>query len=207
VRAQGRRRRHRARLRAGRLVAAATRGDGKIGENVTTNVRTIRSVPLRIAGAPPPLLEVRGEVYIDKADFARLNEENEERGEKTFANPATRRGSLRQLDPAATARRPLKVVVHGLGRVEGISFTSQREAIETAASWGLPTAGARGRVCAGLAEVRAYYEELGASREKIPFEIDGVVIKVNEIPLQRELGARARNPRWRSPTSTRLARR
>ncbi|HZE89037.1 MAG TPA: NAD-dependent DNA ligase LigA, partial [Verrucomicrobiae bacterium] len=181
----------------GRLAVAATRGDGRIGENVTPNARTIRSVPLTLHGDPPALLEVRGEIYMEKADFARLNEENQERGERTFANPRnSAAGSLRQLDSALTARRPLKLLVHGVGRLEGASFARQSEAMERIASWGLPTATRRGRACAGLTAVQAYFDELGAAREAIPFEIDGVVIKVDSIALQRELGARARNPRW-----------
>jgi DNA ligase (NAD+) len=181
----------------GSLVVAATRGDGRTGENVTRNVRTIRSVPLRLRGGPPPLIEVRGEVYIEKDDFARLNAEAEERGEKVFANPRNAAaGSLRQLDPGVTARRPLRILVHGLGRVEGASFATQEEAMRAAAGWGLPTAGRRGRTCAGLAEVQAYYDALAEERERIAYEIDGVVVKVNEIPLQRRLGTRARSPRW-----------
>lgn len=181
----------------GRLAVAATRGDGRVGENVTPNARTIRNVPLALQGDAPPLLEVRGEIYMEKADFARLNEENQERGEKTFANPRnSAAGSLRQLDPALTARRPLRLVVHGIGRLEGAAFTRQSEAMERIAAWGLPAATRRGRICTGLEAVQAYFDELGGAREVIPFEIDGVVIKVDSIALQRELGARARNPRW-----------
>ena len=181
----------------GRLSVGSTRGDGRVGENVTQNIRTIRSVPLRLVGLPPPLVEVRGEVYMDKADFARLNVESEERGERAFANPRNAAaGSLRQLDPAVTSRRPLRLLVHGMGRVEGAAFATQEEAISAAASWGLPTAGRRAALCPDLQALRDYCERLSAEREECPFEIDGVVVKVNEIPIQRELGARARNPRW-----------
>jgi len=181
----------------GRLAVAATRGDGKVGENVTRNVRTIHGVPLRLKGGSPALLEVRGEIYMEKADFARLNTEVEERGERTFANPRNAAaGSLRQLDPAMTARRPLKILIHGLGRVQGASLGTQQEAMEAVAEWGLPTAARRGRLCGDLPAVQAYHDDLARTRESIPFEIDGVAVKVNEVSVQKDLGSRARNPRW-----------
>lgn len=181
----------------GRLSVGATRGDGRVGENVTQNVRTIRGLPLRLVGSPPSLLEVRGEVYMARRDFAALNEEAEERGERTFANPRNAAaGSLRQLDSTVTGRRPLRILVHGTGRAAGTAFATQQEAMEAVSSWGLPTAGERSRLCDDLPSVQSFYEELRNAREGIPYEIDGLVVKVNEIALQRELGARARNPRW-----------
>ncbi len=181
----------------GRLFVGATRGDGRVGENVTQNVRTIRGLPLRLRGSPPSLLEVRGEVYMARGDFALLNEEAEERGERTFANPRNAAaGSLRQLDSAVTGRRPLRILVHGAGRAAGTEFATQQEAMRAVSSWGLPTAAARSRLCEDLSSVQGFYEELLEARGGIPYEIDGLVVKVNEIALQRELGARARNPRW-----------
>jgi DNA ligase (NAD+) len=184
--------------RDGRLEAASTRGDGRTGENVTGNVRTMRSVPLRLMGSPPALLEVRGEIYMEKREFARLNEDAEAAGEKTFANPRNAAaGSLRQLDPRVTARRPLRLIVHGFGRLEGgAPFQTMEEAMQRLAGWGLPTAGARARLVGSLEEVKTYYAKLESGRERIPYEIDGVVVKVNPLDLQRELGVRARNPRW-----------
>jgi DNA ligase (NAD+) len=183
--------------REGLLSVASTRGDGRTGENVTLNVRTIRSVPLRLLGDPPGVLEVRAEVYMEKADFASLNREAEQQGERTFANPRNAAaGSLRQLDPRVTARRPLRVIVHGLGRIRGAGFDTLEEAMEAVRSWGLPTAGAAARLCRDLGGVNQYFGELEAGRERFPYEIDGLVIKVNRLSLQSELGARARNPRW-----------
>jgi len=181
----------------GVLAVAATRGDGKTGENVTPNVRTIKAVPLKLEGKAPALLELRGEVYMDKRDFARLNEEAEEREERTFANPRNAAaGSLRQLDPAVTAKRPLRIRVHGFGRLEGVTFATQEEAMRRIEAYGLPTAGRDGRLCGGLDEVEAYYAETAERRESLTFDIDGVVVKVNDLATQRELGARSRNPRW-----------
>ncbi|HXI02487.1 MAG TPA: NAD-dependent DNA ligase LigA [Candidatus Saccharimonadales bacterium] len=184
--------------REGRLETASTRGDGRTGENVTGNVRTIRSVPLSLLGSPPALLEVRGEIYMDKRDFARLNEDAAASGERTFANPRNAAaGSLRQLDPRVTARRPLRLIVHGIGRLEGgAPFGSMDEAMQQLAGWGLPTAGARAHLAGDLDAVKRYYAKLESGRERIPYEIDGVVVKVNSLDLQRELGVRARNPRW-----------
>ncbi len=181
----------------GNLSVASTRGDGRIGEKVTANVRTIRDVPPSLRGAPPDLLEVRGEVFIEKADFARLNEAAAREGERTFANPRNAAaGSLRQLDPRVTARRPLRMIVHGLGRHPGAEFESQSAAMDSLRAWGLPTAGERGRLFTDLEGVRGYYASLAEARHRIPFEIDGLVIKVDSLALQQELGARSRNPRW-----------
>lgn len=181
----------------GLFKAAATRGDGRVGETVTANVRTIRGVPARLRENAPDRVELRGEVYMNKEDFARFNAEAEERGEKVFANPRNAAaGSLRQLDPKITAGRPLRIMIHGLGQVRGSEFASQREVVESVASWGLPTASKLGALCPDLASIQAYYDDLAARRETIDFEIDGVVIKVDDLKLQRRLGTRARNPRW-----------
>lgn len=183
--------------RSGLLAVASTRGDGRTGENVTANVRTIRSVPLRLRGEAPELLEVRGEVFMDKGDFARMNRQAAVTGERVFANPRNAAaGSLRQLDPGKTASRPLKMIVYGMGRLQGARFETMENVMKALAEWGLPTSGSRARLCTDLGGVRDYYLELSAGRDAIPYEIDGVVVKVNRLDLQAELGARSRNPRW-----------
>jgi DNA ligase (NAD+) len=181
----------------GEYSVASTRGDGTTGEDVTANVRTINGVPLKLRGDVPELLDVRAEVYIGKEEFGRYNEMAREQGEKVFANPRNAAaGSLRQLDPAVTSRRPLRILVHGVGRLSGPVFASQEAVMLACASWGLPTAGAMARRCEGLQEVQHLYQEFIANRETISYEIDGLVIKVDDLATQRELGARARNPRW-----------
>ncbi|HET6372128.1 MAG TPA: NAD-dependent DNA ligase LigA, partial [Candidatus Polarisedimenticolia bacterium] len=186
----------------GRLVMGATRGDGWNGEAVTSNLRTIRGLPLmlrpaRPKGMVPALLEARGEVYMNKEDFAELNRQAEERGEKVFANPRnSAAGSLRQLDPRMTASRPLRILCHGLGRIAGPAPATQEEAIRRLHDLGLATALRLARRCSSLEEVEAYYAKMEAEREKLPFEIDGVVVKVNDIARQERLGLRARSPRW-----------
>ncbi|HKY33513.1 MAG TPA: NAD-dependent DNA ligase LigA [Candidatus Polarisedimenticolia bacterium] len=185
----------------GSFRAGATRGDGWVGEDVSANLRTIRGLPLSLRprkGVPvAPLLEVRAEVYMNKTDFAGLNRQAEERGGKIFANPRNAAaGSLRQLDPRLTAERPLRILCHGLGTVEGPSPATQREAIAWLDALGLPTALRRGRLCAGLEQVELFYAELESARESLPFEIDGVVVKVDDIALQERLGERSRSPRW-----------
>ena len=186
----------------GVLVTASTRGDGWVGEDVTANIRTIRGLPLRLTPTQegvtvPELLEVRGEVYMNKRDFALLNEQADERGEKIFANPRNAAaGSLRQLDPRMTAGRPLRILSHGLGRVEGMTPTSQREAIAQLGSLGLMTAMKWSRLCAGFEEVETHYTELESRRDELPFEIDGMVVKVDDLARQESLGLRSRSPRW-----------
>ncbi len=184
----------------GRLTLGATRGDGTVGEDVTVNLRTIRGLPLRLRprrGAPPARLELRGEVYMNKDDFRDLNARRRERGEEPFMNPRnSAAGSLRQLDPRLTAERPLRILFHGIGRLEGETFTSHAEAMETFAAAGLPTTRPLSKLCAGLDEVRAYHAATLAKRDDLPFEIDGIVVKVDEIPLRERLGVRSRSPRW-----------
>jgi DNA ligase (NAD+) len=188
----------------GVLTGALTRGDGVTGENVFNNIRTIRSVPLNLRGKAPALLEVRGEVLMLKKDFAKLNEQQQEAGDTTFANPRNASaGSIRQLDPRVTAKRPLRMYGYAPGVLEGVNVKSQLEWYETLAKFGLPVVSYEGkkslaRVCEGVDEVVDYYESTLARRHDLPFDIDGVVIKVNSYPLQDQLGAVARSPRWAS---------
>lgn len=185
----------------GLLVLAATRGDGYTGEDVTPNVRTIRQVPLQLlagegAPAPPPLLEVRGEVYMRLDDFARLNTEREASGQPPFANPRNAAaGSLRQLDANITASRPLSIYLYDVGTVEGHSFPTQGVLLDTLPRWGLPVCD-QVRVVSGLDELLAYHAELEARRDSLPYEIDGVVYKVDDRSLHEVLGVRTRSPRW-----------
>ncbi len=184
----------------GVLTAASTRGDGYLGEGITANVKTIRSVPLVLAGKekglPPTLLEVRGEVFIGKAGFRRLNEERVRRDLTPFANPRNAAaGSLRQLDPRVTAKRPLEVFFYGIGRMTGRQVDSQREILRCLRSLGLrinPLI--RAEVTIG--EAVDYYRKLSARRHGLGYEIDGVVIKVDRILDQQRLGATSRSPRW-----------
>jgi DNA ligase (NAD+) len=197
----------------GALAVASTRGDGRIGERVTENVRTIkRGVPLRLldtkparvkpagdgasAAGPPELLEVRGEVYMEREPFRELNRRLLEAGQEAFANPRNAAaGSLRQLDPRITAGRPLAFQVHGLGRVRGAAWATHAAALEDLAALGLrvvrPLA-----VGVGLGPVLEAYGRLVDGRDALPYEVDGIVVKVNDLALREELGATARHPRW-----------
>ncbi|MDZ7369545.1 MAG: NAD-dependent DNA ligase LigA [candidate division KSB1 bacterium] len=182
----------------GRLQTASTRGDGTVGENVTQNIRTIRSIPLVLhgTGAELPLLEVRGEVILGTRAFEQLNRERAERGEPLFANPRNAAaGSLRQLDPAVTAERPLDMFCYGIGRFEGIEITSQWQLLQLYKEWGLKV-NPFIRLCKGLAEVKAYHAEMLERRPTLPYEIDGVVVKVNSFAQQAELGIKTKSPRW-----------
>ena len=184
----------------GVLTVGSTRGDGVTGEDITRNLRTIRSVPLRLleekARPLPSRLEVRGEVYLPVEPFRRLNREREERGEQVFANPRNAAaGSLKQLDPTVTAKRPLDLFCHSMGEVEGVSFSSQWEFVAALPGWGLKPV-PRGRLCRTLGEVFEYFDELEKERDVLPFEIDGVVVKVNDLGLQARLGEISRSPRW-----------
>lgn len=184
--------------RDGVLVRAATRGDGVTGEDVTQNVRTIPNVPLRLRGSDfPPLLEVRGEVYLPKAGFAALNRRQAEQGEKTFVNPRNAAaGSLRQLDPRITAQRPLRMFCYGVGKVEGAALPScHYDVLQRLKTLGfsVPAEVALVRGAEGCLE---YYRRIGARRDALPFEIDGVVYKVNRYDQQQTLGFVARAPRW-----------
>jgi DNA ligase (NAD+) len=183
--------------RKGRLVRAATRGDGRTGEDVTPNVRTIASVPDRLTGDDvPELLEVRGEVYFPVAAFADLNAALVEQGKAPFANPRNAAaGSLRQKDPKITASRPLRLVVHGIGAREGFAPATQSEAYAVLRAWGLPTSD-RWRVVSDLAGVREYIAYYAAHRHDVEHEIDGVVVKVDPYAIQGRLGSTSRAPRW-----------
>ncbi len=182
----------------GRLVRGVTRGDGRVGEDVTANVRTIRNVPHTLrADSPPALLEVRGEVFFPEAEFQKLNEQRRAAGEREFANPRnTAAGSLRQKDPSITASRALEMYVHGIGAHEGGEYpASQSDAYALLKQWGLPTS-PHFRVLHSLAEVTAYINEFGEKRHSLEHEIDGIVIKVDDIAHQRALGSTSRAPRW-----------
>ncbi len=185
----------------GRLVQAATRGDGEVGEDVTHNVRTIRQIPLTLPEGVPPLLEVRGEVYMRRADFDALNERQREQGGKTFVNPRNAAaGAVRQLDSGITAQRPLSFFAYGLGAITppaegGPVFRTHYEMLQTLKSWGFPVA-AQVQIAVGASELVAFHQQVGASRDALPYDIDGVVYKVNSLQLQRDLGFKTREPRW-----------
>lgn len=182
----------------GRLALAATRGDGQTGEDITANVRTIPSVPLRLRGdGIPPRFEVRGEVYIAKRDFAAFNERARERGERALVNPRNgAAGSLRQLDPELTASRPLTMYCYSLGWTEGgWRPQTQMEALERLAAWGLRT-NPEAALVPDLDACQAYIDDIARRRESLAYDIDGVVVKVNALDQQRELGAVTRKPRW-----------
>ena len=180
----------------GKLVSAATRGDGEVGEDVTANVMTIRSVPHALSGSNhPEQIEIRGEVFFPLADFAKLNEGIVAAGGKPFANPRnSASGSLRQKDPQVTASRPLQMLVHGFGAWQS-NVSSQSEVYELLSSWGLPTT-KRYKVAGDAQEAREYVEQLESDRHSIEHEIDGVVIKVDHLSRQAELGRTSRAPRW-----------
>jgi len=183
------------RYEAGRLVQAATRGDGEVGEDVTHNIRTIRQIPLSLQDAPP-VLEVRGEVYMRRADFEALNERQREHGGKTFVNPRNAAaGAVRQLDSGIAAQRPLSFFAYGLGEVEGMEFATHFEVLERLKSWGFPVA-AQAQIAQGASELVAFHQRIGAQRDQLPYDIDGVVYKVNSLALQRQLGFVTREPRW-----------
>lgn len=180
----------------GLLVSAATRGDGQIGEDVTANVKTIKSIPHKLTGKNhPEVIEVRGEVFFGLADFEELNASIVASGGKPFANPRnSASGSLRQKDPAITASRPLRMLVHGFGAWQG-SLHSQSEVYELLGSWGLPTT-SRYQVTSDASAAYQFISQLEKERHSIEHEIDGVVIKVDELARQRELGTTSRAPRW-----------
>ncbi len=183
--------------RQGRLVRAATRGDGRQGEDITPNVRTLRQVPERLTGDDvPALLEVRGEVFMATADFAAVNERLVEEGKTPFANPRNAAaGSLRQKDPRVTASRPLSLTLHGIGAREGWDPRSQSEAYLQLERWGLPIAG-QFQVFDDLDGVLGYIARWGEHRHDVEHDIDGVVVKVDQIAMQRRLGATSKAPRW-----------
>ena len=181
----------------GILVRGATRGDGTTGEDITANVRTVRNIPLKLRGSGwPAVLEVRGEVYMTKAGFERLNESARDSGGKTFANPRNAAaGSLRQLDANVTAQRPLEFCCYGIGRFEGELPDTQVGILQQLRDWGLLISREM-KLVKGIDGCLDYYRDIGERRSALPYEIDGVVFKVNDLGWQRELGFRAREPRW-----------
>ena len=184
--------------RQGELTQGSTRGDGVTGEDVTHNVRTIHAIPLHLRGKDyPPILEVRGEIYLPKAGFQRLNQLAEQKGQKVFVNPRNAAsGSLRQLDPQITAARPLAFFAYGLGKSEGLKLPGTHfETLEKLAQWGLPIPHDH-QVVKGASGCIAYYQNIAKKRDHLPYEIDGVVYKVNDLALQAQLGFVSRAPRW-----------
>ncbi|MFD8919204.1 NAD-dependent DNA ligase LigA [Streptomyces sp. NPDC059569] len=181
----------------GRLTRAATRGDGRTGEDITPNVRTIAEIPHRLAGERvPDLVEVRGEVYFPMEAFQELNARLVAAGDKPFANPRNAAaGSLRQKDPKITATRPLHMVVHGIGARDGFDIDCLSHAYGLLREWGLPTA-RHNKVVGSIEEVREFIAHFGEHRHSVEHEIDGVVVKLDEIPLQGRLGSTSRAPRW-----------
>ena len=191
----------------GVLVQAATRGDGEVGEDVTQNIRTIGQIPLRLPKDAPAVLEVRGEVYMRRDDFEKLNELQREKiakgakGEKTFVNPRNAAaGAVRQLDPGIARQRPLSFFAYGWGEITppeqgGPAFATHFEALLTLRSWGLPVS-PRTQLATGADELIAYHQAVGKERDSLPFDIDGVVYKVNSLALQQQLGFVTREPRW-----------
>jgi len=183
--------------RKGRLVQGATRGDGVTGENVTTNLRTLATIPEALAGKEwPELIEIRGEVYMERTGFFALNEERAAAGEPVFANPRNAAaGSLRQLDSTITARRPLKFFAYAWGEASAAFARTHDEALARFRDWGL-TVNPRSRLCRGVSQALAFYSEIAADRADLPYDIDGVVYKVNDLALQERLGMVSRAPRW-----------
>lgn len=189
----------------GILTAGATRGDGTRGENITENLRTVKSIPLNLHHARrespdvkpvPRAVEVRGEVILFHEEFRRINEERETNGEPTFANPRNAAaGSIRQLDTRITARRNLAMFCYGVGAYDGVDFWSQYEILCALGDWGFRV-NPNVNVCGNIDEVAAYVAEWESEKEELPYDIDGMVVKVNSLALQRSLGSVARSPRW-----------
>jgi len=194
----------------GLLTGALTRGDGTTGEDVFSNIKTIRSIPMKLqTKKPPKLIEVRGEVLIFKNDFLKLNQEQQDDGEIPFANPRNAAaGTIRQLDPKIAARRPLRFFAYAVGAADGISFKKQSDLSSQFADWGLPTVsvgeklceisknGPLSLLCDHAQDAVLYYQQIHQIRKTLPFDIDGIVIKVEDLLLQEELGFIARSPRW-----------
>jgi DNA ligase (NAD+) len=185
------------RYEQGVLVQAATRGDGEVGEDATQNIRAIGQVPLRLAGANPPVLEVRGEIYMRRDDFERANERQREKGDKTFVNPRNAAaGAVRTLDPAIARQRRLSFFAYGLGDVQGWTVPDTHSAtMDALQRMGFPVNGER-QVVSGAAGLVAFHQAIGAKRDALPFDIDGVVYKVNDRAVQQRLGFVSREPRW-----------
>lgn len=183
--------------RDGRLELGSTRGDGTTGEKITQNLKTIPSIPLVLTGSFPPLVEVRGEVYMNLMDFQRLNREREDAGEQVFANPRNATaGSLRQLDSRITARRPLRIACYGVGIIKNDAPATHHRTLEDLRSWGLRVLLDETRRTRGIEGALAFYREMASRRDELPYEIDGIVVKVDDLALQRELGEKSRSPRW-----------
>ena len=184
------------RYEKGRFVQGATRGDGTEGEDVSRNLRTLRDLPKSLAGDAPAVIEVRGEVYIARPDFLKLNRDQDAAGGKIFANPRNAAaGSLRQLDPRITAGRPLALFAYAMGEVSGRVGTSHWEFLARLRKWGFPT-NPLARLCGSIEEVLAFYDEILAKRAELPYDIDGIVYKVNRFDWQERLGFVSRAPRW-----------
>jgi len=181
----------------GLFAIGATRGDGEVGEDVTLNLRTIRSIPLRLLGKDiPPFIEIRGEVYLDRKDFLELNRQRQEEQEEPFANPRNAAsGSLKLLDPLLTAKRRLKFFAHSLGSFKGISLKSHWEFLTKLKEWAVPV-NPHSKLCHSLQEVKEYCRQWEQRRDSLSYDIDGVVIKVNDIAQQKKLGATLKSPRW-----------
>ena len=193
----------------GILIKALTRGDGKVGEDVTNNIKTIRGIPLCLfsKSSPPHLLEVRGEIFILKKEFEKMNKQQEELGELPFANPRNATaGTLRQLDPHIVAQRPLFFYAHGLGEARGLNIKFQSDFLKQINQFGIPSLKISDkkkltlphlcRICSSLSELLSYYKEILSLRNSLPFDIDGIVIKLNSLEDQKQLGHIARSPRW-----------
>ena len=184
----------------GLFTRSATRGDGATGEDVTQNLKTISSLPLRMKNnrekSIPSFIEIRGEVYMESGTFQKLNHRRLEEGEEPFANPRNAAaGSLRQLDSRITARRPLNIFFYGIGNIRGINFSTHWEVLQTLSGWGFPV----NKLIEQVPDINAciqYFERIGAKRKNLPYEIDGIVLKVNDLSLQETLGNISRNPRW-----------
>jgi len=186
-----------ARYEHGRFVQGATRGDGQEGEDITANLRTIDALPKTLPTlTPPPVLEVRGEVYMARADFLRMNQEQEAKGGKIFANPRNAAaGSLRQLDPKVTATRPLSLFCYSWGAVEGYEAETHHGFLKQLEDWGFPT-NPETRLCKGAEDLLAFYQALYEKRPDLPYDIDGIVYKVDRVDWQKRLGFISRAPRW-----------
>ena len=181
----------------GRLVRAATRGDGQVGEDVTANVAHIPDTPQMLRGKAPAVFEVRGEVFMRRADFDALNERQREKGDKTFVNPRNAAaGVVRQLDARIAAERPLAFYAYGLGDVQGWDVPARHgELLDALAALGVPVSDERA-VVEGAAGLVAFHQRVAARRDALPFDIDGVVYKVDDRALQQRLGFKTREPRW-----------
>ncbi len=183
--------------REGMLVLGSTRGDGEVGEDITENLKTIRSIPLRLLGDNVPYeIEVRGEIYMEKNDFEMINKEKIKKDEPPFANPRNAAsGSLKLLDPSLVSKRNLKCFIHSFGWIGGETFSSQQDFLGAIKKWGLRT-NPHNRYCRNLKEVIDYYNFWVSRKDKLEYEVDGVVIKVNDFKLQKNLGTTLKSPRW-----------